>query len=52
MTTTTNKNQIASKIKRGVNFTTSGSNQVVVVQKNGVIRAALLSKRKEGSTKS
>lgn len=46
-----NQNKNGSKIIRGINYTTSGDNQVIVVQKNGVIRAKPLKKTKSGQNK-
>lgn len=46
-----NENQKSSKIKRGISNSGSGENQVIVMQKNGVIRAARLKKGKSGSIK-
>lgn len=51
MTTISNKYKAGSKSLRGINYTSSGSNQVVIVQKNGVIRAQTLKRKKAGSTK-
>lgn len=40
------KKQIGSKVLRGINWNLSGQNEVIVVQKNGVIRVKRLGKQK------
>jgi len=46
-----NENQKRSKQLTGIIGKLSGENQVIVVQKNNVIRTRVLKKSKEGGTK-
>ena len=51
MTTTSNKKYQGAKPIYGINFNGSGSNGIVLLQKNGVMRAPRQKKKKKGGTK-